>query len=310
MSSSATAKESKAASAIRAAWQDDPDVARRYAIAERATRPFAAMMVQLARELAPPSLTHKEGDSVDVFDLGCGTGAVEAEVYGALGSGSGTDGVRILAGDVSAPMLSYLSARAADEGWAGVDVQTVDGTRLADAPALQGRAFDAVYVGFAIFMLPPAAPAQLAALLKPRGSLAVSSWAILPWFPLLAEAYARMHDGPPPPVQRDVWSAVTNGLPWHDKAFVRETLQQAGLEQVTVRQEKVSVDVGDADTVMGSMGFVLGILSQQWPEEKREAWLADAKRAFREVVVESERGEGEGMEWVFEGIVGVGVKPE
>lgn len=299
----------KAASTIRAAWENDPDVARRYAIAERATRPFAKMMVELARSLAPP----KDGAEVEVFDLGCGTGAVEAELYSALekeGEGEGKEGVRILAGDVSPPMLSYLSARAEREGWSGVSAQTVDGTKLGEAEALRGKSFDQVYVGFAVFMLPPAVPKELVGLVKPGGTLGVTSWADLPWFPVLAEAYKRMEDGPPAPVQRDVWSAVTNGLAWHDTEFVRSTLEEAGLERVQVRKERVEVDVGDADTVMGSMGFVLGILSKQWPEEKREGWLVDAKRAFREVLVENEGEGGKGMEWVFEGIVGVGVKPE
>ena len=278
----------KAGSAIRAAWENDPDVARRYAIAERATRPFARTMVELAQGLSSP----EDGEKADVFDLGCGTGAVEAEVYSALErNGKGKDGVRILAGDVSPPMLSYLSSRAEREGWSGVRAQTVDGTKLGEAEALRGRSFDAVYVGFAVFMLPPSVPTELVRLVRNGGTLGVTSWAHLPWFPVLAEAYKRMSDGPPAPVQGDVWSAVTNGLAWHDTEFVRSTLEEAGLERVEVRKEKVKVDVGDAETVMGSMGFVLGILSKQWPEEKREGWLVDAKRAFREVLVESE-GEG------------------
>jgi SAM-dependent methyltransferase len=297
---------------MRAAWENDPDVARRYAIAERATRPFARMMVEMSRELSSSSSpAAKEGGKeeveVDVFDLGCGTGAVEAEMYAALGEGE-KERMRILAGDVSPPMLAYLASRAEQEGWGGVSTHTVDGTRLTEVAVLEGKTFDHVYVGFAVFMLPPSVPSQLAALVKPGGTLALTSWADLPWFPVLAEAYKRMADGPDQPVQADVWSAVTNGLAWQDTAFVQQTLEEAGLGKVEVKKEKVAVDVGDADTVMGSMGFVLGILSQQWPEGKREGWLADAKRAFREVLVER-RGEGEGMEWVFEGIVGVGVKP-
>lgn len=299
----------KAGSAIRAAWENDPDVARRYAIAERATRPFARMMVELAQSLSSP----KDGEKVEVFDLGCGTGAVEAELYATLADEKDEkkrERLSILAGDVSPPMLSYLSARAEREGWSGVRARTVDGTKLSEADALKGKSFDSVYVGFAVFMLPPSVPKELVGLVKPGGTLGVTSWADLPWFPVLAEAYKRMSEGPPPPVQVDVWSAVTNGLAWHDTEFVRSTLEEAGLERVEVRKEKVKVDVGDAETVMGSMGFVLGILSKQWPEEKREGWLVDAKRAFREVLVENEGEGGEGMEWVFEGIVGVGVKPE
>ena len=324
MSSSETTSATGKTTAIRAAWENDPDVARRYAIAERATRPFCRMMVEMSHALSSSSSTTtssssstsstKEGvdaKAVEVFDLGCGTGAVEAELYATL-SEEEKEGMKVLAGDVSPPMLAYLTSRAEKEGWTGVTTHTVDGTKLPSSAVLEGKTFNHVYVGFAVFMLPPAVPKQLADMLKPGGTLALTSWADLPWFPVLVEAYERMEDGPEQPLQKDVWSAVTNGLAWQDRSFVKQTLEEAGLEKVEVRQERVAVDVGDADTVMGSMGFVLGILSQAWPEGKREGWLIDAKRAFREVLLEKQQQgeEGEGVEWVFEGIVGVGVKPE
>ncbi|KAF3003194.1 hypothetical protein E8E13_009523 [Curvularia kusanoi] len=304
MSSSTTTTSGSNPSAM---WQSDPNIAARYKAAENATRPFAKIMVELSTQLAP-STQDKEAP-VEIFDLGCGTGAVEAEIY-ASRNGLEKRALDILAGDISPPMLAYLAERAKEEGWEGVQTQIFDGQKLAESEVLAGRAFEHIYVAFAIFMLPPDTPAKLAKLLKNGATLATSTWVDLPWFPVLKEAYARMADGPGKLERSDVWKAITNGLGWWDPAFVQKTLEEAGLKQVEVVTEKVRADCGTPENVMATMGFVLTVLSKAWPEEKREGWLVDVKQTFREVLVEQAGGEDKKVVWEFEGIVGVGVKEE
>lgn len=299
---------STSSSTIKAAWQADAEIAARYINAENATRPFAKLMLEMADAVAPSSVSSGEQDH-RIFDLGCGTGAIEAELYARL-SPADAARVRILAGDVSPPMLAYLAQRAEEQGWSGVTTRIVDGTKLDDAQ-LDGAEFDRVYVCFAVFMLPVDTPAKLAGLVRKGGVVGVSSWADLPWFPVLKRAYEEMGDEGPGELSREtVWSVVTNGKPWFEKGFVKEALEGAGLKGVEVRQERVRVKCGTPDMVMLNMGFVLGILSQQWPEEKREGWLKEVNERMRAIIVEQAGGEDGTVFWEFEGIVGVGVKGE
>lgn len=287
---------------IKSAWQQTTDVAERYKVAENATRPFAKIMIDLANKLAPPP-----SPPLRVFDLACGTGAVEAELYAATPREQ-WDGLSVLAGDISPPMLEYLSARKEAEGWSGVQTKVVDGAKVEDAGV--GADFARVFVGFAIFVLPVDTLGKLAKLVRPGGTLAVSSWAYLPWFPLLEEAYKGIQDGPEMPTHEQLYAGMMNGQPWQDRAFVKGQLEEVGLQRVEVVQEVFNVDCGTPDNFMTAMGFVLGLLSHRWPEEKREVWSKEVSAGMRKVVVEKVGGEDKHLFLDFEGIVGVGVKGE
>lgn len=285
---------------ITSAWQTS-DVAQRYKAAENATRPFAKTMVDLSEEL-----TTIKTAPARIFDLGCGTGAVEAELYAAV-KREQWDGLSVLAGDISPPMLEYLKARGKNEGWSGLETRVVDGMKLdlADEPG-----FEHVFVSFAIFVLPSDVTAKLAAKVKTGGTLAISTWANMPWYDLLGRTYARMQDGPDLPSREQLWASFTNSRPWNEATFVRRQLEDAGLGRVEVTQKKINVECGTPDIFMTTMGFMLGMLSKQWPEEKREEWARDVARTMKGILVEDAGGEGKSVFMDFEGIVGVGVKEE
>nr|GFD51825.1 hypothetical protein [Tanacetum cinerariifolium] len=61
---------------------------------------------------------------------------------------------------------------------------------------------------------------------------------------------------------------------------------------------------------MTTMSIVLGMLSAQWPEEKREAWLKELLETMKGIVIEEVGGPDGHVFMDFEGIVGVGVKGE
>lgn len=290
---------------ITSAWSST-DVATRYAAAENATRPFAALMVSLSTPLS----TRKPDDApVPIFDLACGTGAVEAEIYAAVSKDAWAN-VDILAGDISAPMLEYLSARAQREGWRGVETRVVDGRDL-DLGALTARRaglFAHAFVGFAVFVLPADTISRLAGVVAPGGSLAVSTWAKLPWFEVLAETYARMEDGPKLPSDEQLWASITNGRAWYEAEYVKAQLEEAGLQEIVVVQRKFNVDCGASDVFMTTMGFILGMLSKQWSEDVRERWLKEVAETMKGILIEQAGGADRHVFMEFEGIVGVGRK--
>ena len=108
---------------ITSTWQDS-DVAQRYKAAENATRPFAKIMVELSDQLTTIKTTPTR-----ILDLACGTGAVEAEIYAAVKKEQ-WDSLKILAGDISTPMLEYLAKRGESEGWSGLETRVIDGIKL------------------------------------------------------------------------------------------------------------------------------------------------------------------------------------
>ncbi|KAJ4335813.1 hypothetical protein N0V95_008788 [Ascochyta clinopodiicola] len=291
----------KSEPALKWAWQTS-NIAQLYKSAENATRPFAAIMV------SKTNLQHSVASSpACIFDLACGTGAVEAEIYAAVEQRN-WDAVEILAGDISAPMLEYLDARAQREGWTGVTTRAVDGAKLELSG--QEEPFSHVFVGFGIFVLPPGTLRTLAARLQPRGALAVTTWAKVPWYRLLEKTYARIEDGPEVPSVAQLWGIMTNGEPWFEADFVEQQLLEAGLQGVETVQRKLKIDCGTPEVFMTTMGFVLGMLSKGWSEDVREKWLKEVGETMKEVVVEEAGGMDKHVLMDFEGIVGVGWKGE
>lgn len=287
---------------VTSTWQKSSDIAELYKAVEAATRPFAKLMVELTEHL-----TTLKSTPVEIFDLGCGTGAVEAEIYDSVPKEAWKD-LKVLAGDISPAMLAYLEQRGKEEEWSNMTTAVVDGSKLAESSA--GSGFAHIFVGFVIFVLPPSTIAQLTGKLLPGGSLAVSTWAHLPWFKLLDKTYSKMDNGPSMPAEEQLWKHMSDGLPWHDANYVREQLEEAGLERVEIVQRKERVDCGTPDLFVTTMEFVLRMLSVQFPEEKRGAWIKEVADTMKRILVEEVGGPDEHVFMEFEGIVGVGLKGE
>ena len=113
--------------AVQSGWQDDA-IAEKYARAEGATKPYADMMVEKAQ------LADINSD-ISVLDLGCGTGAAAAAVYDGVPKEKWSN-IKLLGGDISDPMLKYLSERGRKAGWTGLETQIVDGAVSASFRAI------------------------------------------------------------------------------------------------------------------------------------------------------------------------------
>ncbi|UPX11893.1 uncharacterized protein EKO05_0002477 [Ascochyta rabiei] len=287
--------------ASTSAWHSS-DVAQQYKFAENATRPFAALMV--SKTHLAHSVTSKPAR---IFDLACGTGAVEAEMYSAIEQHK-WDAVEVLAGDISQPMVDYLARRGEREGWRGLTTRVVDGAKL--DVSLQEEAFTHVFVGFGIFLLPLDTLRKLAGLLHPGGALAVTTWATVPWYQLLEKTYARIENGPELPSPMQLWGVMTNGRPWYESSFVEQQLQEAGLRGVEMVQRRLKIDCGTPEVFMTTMGFVVGMLSKMWREDLREKWVKEVVETMKAAAVEEAGGMDKPVFMDCEGIVGVRWKGE
>jgi SAM-dependent methyltransferase len=100
-----------------AAWHDSA-IAQKYVNGEKATRPYAKILVEKSN-LA-------DAKDAYVLDLACGTGAVIQEIYDAVPREKWGK-LKVHGGDVSQPMLDYLKTRGEGNGWVGLETGVVDG---------------------------------------------------------------------------------------------------------------------------------------------------------------------------------------
>lgn len=100
-------------------WAKEDSIAAKYARSEAATRPYADIFMEKS------NIANTSSD-IHVFDVGCGTGAVVAALYGAVPKEKWHH-VSVLGGDVSDSMLDYLKDRAEKEGWTGVKTEIING---------------------------------------------------------------------------------------------------------------------------------------------------------------------------------------
>lgn len=104
-----------------------------------------------------------------VLDLCCGAGASALPAARAVGPAGHVTGI-----DVAAPLLDLARARAAREGLGNAEFRLGDAT----ATGLADGSFDAVVCVFGVFFAPdmPAFTAQMWRLVRPGGTLAITTW--------------------------------------------------------------------------------------------------------------------------------------
>jgi hypothetical protein len=186
----------------------------------------------------------------------------------------------------------------------------VDGSKLGESGVGIEGGFTHVFVGFGIFVMPPGTVGELSRMVRPGGVVGVSTWARLPWFEFLVRTYERLEDGPVLPTEEQLWNVLMKGGPWYTSEYVRERLEEVGLERVEVVQRTETVDCGNPDNFMTTMGFVMDILGKQWEEGKRDRWSKEVKETMKSIVTETAGGADKHLFLDFEGIVGVGWKGE
>lgn len=189
---------------------------------------WVAMQERLDAQLAALGALTRERAGVAtgerVLDVGCGCGGTTLELARAVGAGG-----RVVAVDISEPMLARARARAEAAGlderieWHCADAQTAG---FADA------SFDCVYSRFGVMFFedPPAAFTNLRRTLRPGGRLTFVCWQARernPW--MMAPALAAMqHVAFPAPPAPD----APGPFAFADPERVRGILTAAGFEDV------------------------------------------------------------------------------
>jgi SAM-dependent methyltransferase len=177
-------------------------------------------------------------DGEHVLEIGCGTGAVTLPLAQAVGERG-----RVVAVDLSEPMLSVARRRVAESGLRNVTLLLGD----AQVFALEPAAFDVATsrMGVMFFADPAAAFRNIRGALKPDGRLVFACWAPLAenrhW--LISYEIALRHLGPPATSPEQEVGPLAFGNP----DYVRRILSEAGFADIGIERAHPTIIGGSAE---------------------------------------------------------------
>ena len=204
-----------------------------------------------------------------VLEIGCGTGAVTLPLARAVG-----DHGRVVAVDISEPMLSAARQHVAESGLHNVTLTLGDAQVFAFEPAVFDVATSRMGVMF--FADPVAAFRNIRGALKPGGRLVFVCWAPLAenrhW--LIAYEIAVRHLGPPPiPPEQE-----TGPLAFGNPDYVRQILTAAGFADIGIERAHPTIIGGSAEEEARQalmMGPTARLLDVKQPTEAVRQKIAD-----------------------------------
>ena len=225
----------------------------------------------LALLLARLGLTGGES----VLEIGCGTGALTAPVAEAIGEGG-----RLVAVDISEPMLGAARQRVVERGLRNVTLSHGDAQVFEFEPA----AFDLATsrMGVMFFADPAAAFRNIKGALKPGGRLVFACWAPLAenrhW--LISYDIALHHLGPPAPPP----THEPGPLAFGDPDYIRGFLAAAGFAEITVDRAYPTI-IGGSPEEEARQALLMGprarLIEEKNPaEETRQRVAREIEAAF------------------------------
>src|SRR5271157_392311 len=225
----------------------------------------------LALLLARLGLTGGES----VLEIGCGTGAVTLPLATAVGERG-----RVVAVDISEPMLGVARQRIAESGMHNVTLLQGDAQVFAFEPATFDIATSRMGVMF--FADPVAAFRNIAGALKPGGRLVFACWAPLAenrhW--LISYDIAVRHLGSPAPSTNPEPGPLAFGNP----DYIRRILTAAGFAEIAVERAHPTITGGSPEEearqalMMGPTARL--IEAKQPPETVRQMIAEEIAAAF------------------------------
>ena len=225
----------------------------------------------LALLLARLGLTGGES----VLEIGCGTGALTAPVAEAIGEGG-----RLVAVDISEPMLGAARQRVVERGLRNVTLSHGDAQVFEFEPAVFDLATSRMGVMF--FADPAAAFRNIKGALKPGGRLVFACWAPLAenrhW--LISYDIALHHLGPPAPPP----SHEPGPLAFGDPDYIRGFLSAAGFGEIAVDRAHPTIIGGSPEEEARQallMGPTARLIEEKNPaEETRQTIAREIEAAF------------------------------
>jgi ubiquinone/menaquinone biosynthesis C-methylase UbiE len=164
---------SPAMQSAQAQWHST-SVAEKYLNAEKATRPFAQLLISKSNLSSTTSDSSEE--SPYILDLACGTGAAVQEIYNAVPK-QVWGKMKVYGGDVSQGMVEYLAHRGKENAWVGLDTGICDGNEI----GFPDNTFTHSICTFGVFIMPKSL-SELFRVTKKGGWVGVTTWILFQWY--------------------------------------------------------------------------------------------------------------------------------
>jgi SAM-dependent methyltransferase len=203
-----------------------------------------------------------------VLEIGCGTGALTLPLAEAVGEHG-----RIVAVDISEPMLGAARQKVAERGLSNVTLLSGDAQVFGFEPAAVDLATSRMGVMF--FANPVAAFRNIKGALKPSGRLVFACWAPLAenrhW--LISYDVAHRHLGPPAPLPAHEQGPLAFG----DPDYIRRVLTAAGFSDISVERAHPTIICGAPEEEARqalSMGPTARLIEAKNPDEATRRTIA------------------------------------
>jgi SAM-dependent methyltransferase len=204
-----------------------------------------------------------------VLEIGCGTGALTLPLAAAVGENG-----RVVAIDISEPMLGLARQRVAEHGLHNVALQLGD----AQIFEFEKAAFDLATsrMGVMFFADPAAAFRNIGTAVKPGGRLVFACWAPLAenrhW--LVSYDIAERYLGPPAPPP----AHQPGPLAFGDPGYIRRVLATAGFVEVNVDRAHPTIVCGSPEEEARQalmMGPTARLIEEKKPPEAIRQKIAE-----------------------------------
>ncbi|KAK0715216.1 S-adenosyl-L-methionine-dependent methyltransferase [Lasiosphaeris hirsuta] len=229
-----------------------------------------------------------------ILDNGCGVGVVASELQSMI-KPEVLQQSSILCGDFSEPIVGLVQKRIEEEGWINTEMRQIDAQNI----DFDAASFTHVTMNIGFHVVPDSEAALNEALriLKPGGTLGFTTWHRTPgWAPDLQAAFKSFPFEAPLAVtlQTSKWGD------WADVNWVRETLEDRGLQDVKVEVLAHLGRVDSAEHFTTHFAMMTNwTMNSCWSEELRKEHPAEEVHGLvRDFLENKYEGKGWDMTWV------------
>ncbi|KAK5053238.1 hypothetical protein LTR84_002212 [Exophiala bonariae] len=272
---------------------DSGNVGQMYAIVERLTLKFAESLLRQAKVVDDTS-----DSKLIVLDEACGTGAVSAKLLDLL-SDDAQGKLDLTMIDGSPTMLDLVHKRIESNNWGKYNIKVIQVD--ANDTKLPSAQFTHVFLSFGpmIFPDPQVGLFEIYRLLKPGGTVGLSSHSKIGWISDVIAAWKTDPDLPPFPTNEGLAGVAGPHLKWNEPAWIKETLDKVGFVDIEIVSCPVyHVESNATETFQILLPGTVGmIINTMWTQEQRDEMGQKAKDVSVRYIQEK-YGDGDlGWDW-------------